>query len=141
ADLPVPEPAAGEVLVRVVAAGLNPSDVKNVLGRFPYTVLPRTPGRDFAGVVEKGPAGQVGREVWGTGNELGFLRDGTHAGYLVLPADGVAARPRSLSFAQCAACGVPYTTALDALDRTGVTSGTRVIVIGAGAVGQAALDI
>ena len=44
-----PVPAADEVLVEVHAAGLNPSDVKNVLGRFPYTTLPRVPGRDFAG--------------------------------------------------------------------------------------------
>ena len=39
ADLPRPVPAPGEVLIRVEAAGLNPSDVKNVLGRFPYTCL------------------------------------------------------------------------------------------------------
>lgn len=129
------------MLVRVVAAGLNPSDVKNVLGRFPYTTLPRTPGRDFAGVVEQGPAGTAGREVWGTGRELGFLRDGSHAEYLVLPADGVAPRPQKLSFAQCAASGVPYTTALDAMDRAGVASGARVVVVGVGAVGRAALDI
>ena len=38
-DLPTPVPAAGQVLVRIKAAGLNPSDVKNVLGRFPYTCL------------------------------------------------------------------------------------------------------
>jgi NADPH:quinone reductase-like Zn-dependent oxidoreductase len=113
-ETPSPEPGTDEVRVRVVAAGLNPSDVKNVLGRFPYTTLPRTPGRDFAGVIEKGPPGSVGREVWGTGKELGFLRDGSHAEFLVLPADGVATRPKNLSFAQCAASGVPYTTALDA---------------------------
>jgi NADPH:quinone reductase-like Zn-dependent oxidoreductase len=140
-DAPVPEPAGGEVLVRVTAAGLNPSDVKNVLGRFPYTVVPRTPGRDFAGVVERGPAALVGREVWGTGNELGFVRDGTHAQYLTLPGDGVATRPRALTAAQAAACGVPYTTALDALVRTGVAGGTRVVIVGVGAVGSAAIDI
>ena len=50
-EVPVPVPSAGEVLVQIKAAGLNPSDVKNVLGRFPYTTLPRIPGRDFAGVV------------------------------------------------------------------------------------------
>ena len=49
-EVPVPVPSAGEVLVQIKAAGLNPSDVKNVLGRFPYTTLPRIPGRDFAGV-------------------------------------------------------------------------------------------
>ncbi len=79
--------------------------------------------------------------MWGTGNESGFARDGSHAEFLTLPADGVAARPKNLSFAQCAACGVPYTTALDALDRTGVTRGTRVVVVGVGAVGKVRLDI
>lgn len=141
AGVPAPEPASGEVRVRVVAAGLNPSDVKNVLGFFAYTTLPRTPGRDFAGVVEEGRPELVGLEVWGTGNELGFTRDGTHAELLALPADAVTPRPRSLSFAQCAACGVPYTTALNALERAGASSGAAVIVIGAGAVGKAALDV
>ena len=83
-DLPTPVPAAGQVLVRIKAAGLNPSDVKNVLGRFPYTTLPRVPGRDFAGVVEQGPAQLLGQEVWGTGKELGFFADGSHAQYLSL---------------------------------------------------------
>ena len=136
-----PEAGSGEVRVRVVAGGLNPSDVKNVLGRFAYTTLPRIPGRDFAGVVDEGPADRLGEEVWGTGNELGFTRDGSHAEFLTLPADGVATRPRRLSFAQCAACGVPYTTALDALDRAGANRGARVLIVGMGAVGKAALDI
>ena len=72
-----PRPQPGEVVVEVCAAGLNPSDVKNVLGRFPYTTLPRIPGRDFSGVVVDGPAEMIGEEVWGTGKEFGFVRDGT----------------------------------------------------------------
>ncbi|HEX3771473.1 MAG TPA: hypothetical protein VHV30_11430, partial [Polyangiaceae bacterium] len=60
---------------------------------------------------------------------------------MTLPATGVAPRPRSLSFALCAASGVPYTTALNGLERTAVTAGTRVLVIGLGAVGKAAVDI
>lgn len=141
ADLPAPEPARGEVRVRVVAAGLSPSDVKNVLGRFPYTTLPRTPGRDFAGVVDRGPAQWLGQEVWGTGSELGFTRDGSHAERLTLPADAVSMRPRSLSFAQCAACGIPYVTALLALEGARAAPGTNVLVIGMGAVGKAAVDV
>jgi NADPH:quinone reductase-like Zn-dependent oxidoreductase len=127
--------------VRITHAGLNPSDVKNVLGRFPYTTLPRTPGRDFAGVVEAGPSDLVGREVWGTGKELGFTRDGSHAECIVLPADGVAERPARLSAAECAASGVPYTTALDALERTGATLGASLVIVGLGAVGTAAVDL
>lgn len=71
-EVPMPVPSAGEVLVKVNAAGLNPSDVKNVLGRFPYTTMPRIPGRDFAGVVVEGPQALLGQEVWGTGRDLGF---------------------------------------------------------------------
>lgn len=141
-DLPTPTPATDEILVRVKAAGLNPSDIKNVLGRFPYTTLPRVPGRDFAGVVEQGPAHMIGQEVWGTGKGPGFLRDGSHAEFFTLPATGVALKPKSLSFAQAAAIGVPFTTAYDAVERTGVKQGTSFLVIGAnGAVGTAALAL
>ncbi|MGY4641615.1 quinone oxidoreductase family protein [Pseudomonas sp. TE24901] len=141
-DVATPVPAAGEVLVQVKAAGLNPSDVKNVLGRFPYTTLPRIPGRDFAGVVVDGPQALIGQEVWGTGRDLGFFADGSHAQYLAVAAEGVAHKPTHLSFAQAASLGVPYTTAWDALARSGVTQGTRLLVIGAnGAVGSAALAL
>jgi len=141
-DVPQPVPAAGEVLVQVKAAGLNPSDVKNVLGRFPYTTLPRIPGRDFAGVVVEGPQELLGQEVWGTGRDLGFFRDGSHAQYLTLPAKGVAHKPKVLDFAQAASLGVPYTTAWDALQRSQVNEDTRLLVIGAnGAVGSATLAL
>jgi NADPH:quinone reductase-like Zn-dependent oxidoreductase len=141
ADMPKPKPGAGEMLIEVHAAGLNPSDAKNVCGRFPYTTVPRTPGRDFAGVVVEGPSGLIGRKVWGTGKEVGFTRDGSHAAFLALPADGAAPMPTTLSFGQAAACGVPYTTAWDALERCGVRSGVSMLVVGAGAVGTAALAL
>lgn len=140
-ELPAPVPTAGEVLVEVHAAGLNPSDVKNVLGRFPYTTLPRVPGRDFAGTVVKGPAELLGKSVWGTGKGLGFTRDGSHAQLMSLPAGGVALMPERMSFAQAASCGVPYTTAWDALERSQVGAGTRLLVIGSGAVGAAAIAL
>ncbi|MGH8420339.1 MAG: quinone oxidoreductase family protein [Pseudomonas sp.] len=141
-DLPMPTPLPGEVLVQIKAAGLNPSDVKNVLGRFPYTTLPRVPGRDFAGVVVEGPLELIGQEVWGTGNQIGFSRNGSHAGYITLSAKGVALKPKSLSFIQAASLGVPYTTAWDALERSLVDANTRLLVIGAnGAVGSAAIAL
>jgi NADPH:quinone reductase len=141
-DVATPVPAAGEVLVQIKAAGLNPSDVKNVLGRFPYTTLPRIPGRDFAGVVVEGPQALLGQEVWGTGRDLGFFADGSHAEFVKVSAKGVAHKPSHLSFAQAASLGVPYTTAWDALERSGVGKGTRLLVIGAnGAVGSAALAL
>src|SRR5690606_20183886 len=141
-ELPKPIPGPDEVLIQVKAAGLNPSDVKNVLGLFPYTTLPRVPGRDFAGVVVQGPQALLGQEVWGTGKEPGFFRDGSHAEFLTLPAKGVALKPTHLSFSQAASLGVPYTTAWDALQRSLVGAETRLLVIGAnGAVGSAALAL
>ncbi|EJL96085.1 MULTISPECIES: quinone oxidoreductase family protein [unclassified Pseudomonas] len=140
-EVPTPVPGADEVLVQIKAAGLNPSDVKNVLGRFPYTTLPRIPGRDFAGVVIEGPQALIGQEVWGTGRELGFFADGTHAQFVKLPANGIAQKPSHLSFTQAASLGVPYTTAWDALERSLVTAETRLLVIGGGAVATAALAL
>lgn len=138
-----PVPGDGEVLVEVKAAGLNPSDVKNVLGFFPaYTTLPRIPGRDFAGIVRQGPAHLVGRNVWGTGLGLGFSQDGSHAQFIALPAQGCALMPARLSFVEAAACGVPYTTAWDGVSRAKVGPDKKFLVIGAnGAVGRAAIAL
>ena len=141
-ECPAPKPADGGVLVRVKAARLNKSDTSNVLGKHAHTTLPRTPGRDYSGVVVEGPAEHLGREVWGTSGALGFTRDGTHAEYLALAADEIADKPKSLSFSQAACCGVPFTTAWSALERSEVTRGSRVLVVGAaGAVGSAALAL
>jgi NADPH:quinone reductase len=137
-ELNQPVPARDEVLVEIKAAGLNPSDVKNVQGLFPYTTVPRIPGRDFAGIVVSGPEPLVGQEVWGSGRELGFTRDGSHAQFMTLPTKAVAVKPACLSFGQAAACGVPFITALDALLRCQVGAGTRLLIIGAGAVALAA---
>ena len=140
-DVPVPTPRAGEVLVRVEAAGLNPSDVKNVLGRFPYTTLPRIPGRDFAGEVVEGPSNFIGKKVFGSGKELGFFADGTHAEYVVVPQSGAAVIPQTLSVAQAGGVGVPYVTAWEALERAQAGAGVRTLIIGVGAVGRAAADL
>src|SRR5690349_267046 len=82
ADVAPPEIDADSALVRVLGASVNPSDVKNVAGHFSQTTLPRIPGRDFSGVVEQGPLAWRGLEVWGTGGDIGFSRDGTHAQYI-----------------------------------------------------------
>ena len=141
-DLPKPVPKANEVLVEVRAAGVNPSDIKNVLGRFPYTNPPVIPGRDFAGIVVSGPAELEGKAVWGgTGKGFGFYQDGCHAQYVAVPANAVALMPESLTFAQAATFGVPYITAWDALERSQVKPGTRLLIIGAGAVAKAAQSI
>ena len=141
-DVAIPTPGNDDVLVRVHASGINPSDIKNVLGRFPYTTVPRIPGRDFAGVVVDGPDAWKGKSVWGSGKGVGFTRDGAHAEYLAFPVAGLSLKPEALSFAEAAAVGVPYITALEALDRSGVTKNTQLLVIGAaGAVGSAAIAL
>lgn len=142
-DVPVPEIKPGEVLVKVEAAGINPSDLAGVQGRFPHAVLPRIVGRDFAGEIVKGPAELAGAKVWGSGGDLGIDRDGTHAEYLALPRDAAAPRPRNLSAEEAAVVGVPFIAAFSALIKLGkVKEGEWVIVSGAaGAVGQAAIQL
>jgi len=140
----VREPRVGpdEVRVRVEAAALNPSDVGSRLGWFPGFPLPRILGRDFAGTVVEGPSDLVGMAVWGSGGDLGFTRDGTHAETIVVPKASVARRPRNLSAEQAAAVGVPFVTAWMALELAGLAAGESVLVSGAaGAVGTAAIQL
>jgi NADPH:quinone reductase len=138
----IPDPGEGEVLVHVKAAGINPSDIGNVAGRFKKTTLPRTPGRDFAGVVVRGKRHE-GEEVWGSGPELGIVRDGSHAEYIVAPAEMVSLKAKSLSMAQAAAIGVPYITAWESIvSAAQIEPGETILIVGvAGAVGQAATQI
>jgi NADPH:quinone reductase len=138
----IPEPSEGEALVRVKAAAINPSDIANVAGRFKKTTLPRTPGRDFAGLVVRGQQ-RIGEEVWGTASTLGINRDGSHAEYVVVPAQTLSPKPKSLSMAQAAAIGVPYITAWASLvSAAQIQSGETILIVGAaGAVGQAAAQI
>src|SRR5260370_12153531 len=111
-EVSVPIPAAGEVLVEVKAAAINPSDVKNVQGKMHETTVPRIPGRDFAGMIVKGPDELLGRSVFGSGGNLGFGRNGSHAEYLTIPATAVLPLPSNLSFEQAAGVGLNYTNAL-----------------------------
>jgi NADPH:quinone reductase-like Zn-dependent oxidoreductase len=143
-DVSEPPLASGDVRVRVEAAGVNPSDVGIVLGRFPHLVLPRTLGRDFAGEIVEGPAHLIGTKVWGTGGgELGLTRDGAHAGSLTIPAGAVATRPPHLAAESAAAMGTPYLTAWSALvDLAQLRAGESVVITGAsGSVGTAAVQI
>ena len=133
---------ADEVRVRIEAAGINPSDVGNVNGKFPATTLPRIVGRDFAGTVSEGPADMIGLPVWGSGGDIGFTRHGSHAEFINVPAAAVTRRPQNLSAEEAAAVGVPFVTAWSALDLTRVEPGEWVIVSGAaGAVGSAAVEL
>lgn len=142
-EVPQPHLQLGEVLVQIRAAAINPSDVKNVQGAMKLTTLPRIPGRDFAGIVIEGEPSLVGMEVWGTGGDLGFTRDGTHAQYIALPKEAVQAKPKSLTMEQAASIGVTYVTAwLCLIEAAKAQTGETVVVIGAtGGVGGAAVQI
>ncbi len=120
-DVPVPGP--GEVLIQVKASAINPSDIRNVEGVF-HTPLPRTPGRDYAGIVVGGDAA-AGLEVWGSGPRFGIARDGAHADFAVIAADWVSEKPSGLSMVQAASVGVPFITAWSALVTEGRDSGGR----------------
>jgi NADPH2:quinone reductase len=140
----VAAPAVGETtaLVRVMAASINPSDVKNVAGAMKQTTLPRIPGRDFAGVVEAGPPEWIGAAVWGTGGDTGFTRDGTHAEMISVPVASLRRKPEILSFDQAASVGVNYLAAWCGLEAAGLKAGETLLLIGAGGgVGGAAAQI
>jgi NADPH:quinone reductase-like Zn-dependent oxidoreductase len=136
-------PAAGEVLIEMKAAAVNPSDIKAATGLMPYAVFPRTPGRDYAGVVVEGPAEWIGREVFGSSGDLGIRRNGTHATHLAVEAEALVEKPAGLSWEQAAGIGVPFVTAMEGFRRTGIPRpGETVLVMGVnGKVGQAAVQI
>ncbi len=140
-EVAIPKPGEGETLVRVKAAAINPSDIGNVAGHFKKTTLPRTPGRDFAGVVAMGTEHE-GEEVWGSSPTLGIDHDGSHAEYVIVPTDTLSPKPKSLSMAQAAAIGVPYITAWASVNAAQIQAGETILIVGArGAVGQAATQI
>ncbi len=132
-----------EVLIEVKAAAVNPSDVKAATGLMSYAVFPRTPGRDYAGVVIDGPAETIGRDVFGSSGDLGIRRDGTHATHLVVEAGAVVEKPKAISWEEAAGIGVPFVTAMEGFRRAGMPKpGETVLIMGVnGKVGQAATQI
>jgi NADPH:quinone reductase-like Zn-dependent oxidoreductase len=80
--------------------------------------------------------------VWGTGGDLGFTRDGTHAEALLVPVAALRRKPKNLTFAEAAAVGTPFLTAHLGLTQASLRDGEAVLVVGAaGAVGSAAVQI
>lgn len=142
-ELPEPQATGSVAIVRVEAAAINPSDLGNVFGKMSQTTLPRVPGRDYAGVVEDGPADWVGARVWGTGGDAGFTRDGTHAQFVGVPAASLKRMPENLSFGEAAAVGVSFVTAwCGVVESARLREGETCFVIGAGgSVGGAAAQI
>ncbi len=148
AELATPEPDAGEVLVRVHAAGVNSGDW-HLLRGVPYLMRlmfglrgprRRVPGIDIAGRVEA-----AGGDVAGLrpGDEVFGWCQGAFAEYAAVPADNLIEKPAALDFEGAAAVGDSAFTALDAVrDRGEVAAGQRVLVNGAsGGVGSFAVQI
>jgi NADPH2:quinone reductase len=139
---PIPTPGPSQLLLKLTASLINPSDILNSNGVFLLTSFPRIPGRDFAGVVvSEGP--RSGERVFGTsGNVLSFSQDGSHAEYMLVPSDAVFKIPEGMSDIEAASVGVPFTASLLALTRAGAKEGETVMVIGAsGAVGSAGVQV
>jgi NADPH:quinone reductase-like Zn-dependent oxidoreductase len=132
-----PEPQAGEVLIRVRAASVNPIDWKYRRGFAPIE-LPAVLGQDVAGAVEVSHADgfDVGDEVFGVVNSGGY------AEFATAPADAIARKPSGLTDEQAAAIPVAGLTAWQALfDRGGLGSAQTVLVAGAaGGVGHLAVQ-
>lgn len=143
ANLPDPVETPQEAVIRVEAASVNPSDVKNVAGAMEGTVLPRIPGRDFAGVVISGPPEWQGVAVWGTGGDVGFSRDGSHAQLMSIPVEALVRIPERLSFEEASAVGVNFVVGwLGAVEAAQLTDDETIAVFGvSGGVGGAVAQI
>ena len=141
-NLPEPSCPPDAAVVLVKAASINPSDVKNVQGRMAQTTLSRVPGRDYSGVVVAGPQNWLGVEVWGSGGDAGFTRDGTHAEKIVVPVSSLRRKPSRLSHAEAASIGVNFIAAwCGIMVAARLQPGETLAVIGLGGVGGAAAQI
>jgi NADPH2:quinone reductase len=143
AEVPVPMPGDGQILVRVQAIGVNPVETYIRAGSYAaQPTLPYTPGSDCAGTVEA-----VGRDV--AGFKLGDrvytagTISGSYAELALCQAAQVHPLPGNVTFAQGAAIGIPYATAYRGLmDRAEALPGEMVLIHGAsGGVGLAAVQI
>jgi NADPH2:quinone reductase len=142
-ELQDPKPDAGQVVVKIHAAGVNPVDVYIRSGDFsPRPELPYIPGMDGAGVVESVGEG-VKRVAVGDRVYIGRALSGSYAEKALCRETQVHRLPDRISFEQGAGIGVPYAAAYHALfNRAGAKSGETVLVHGAdGGVGIAAVQL
>lgn len=146
-DAPRPQPGAGEVLIRVHAAGVNPVDRAIREGYFKERLqykLPFVPGWDVAGVVETVGSGvtrlKPGDEVYG---RTDLAREGSYAEYMVARESEIALKPKSIDFVTAAAIPLAALTAWQALfDNGQLSAGQTVLIHGAaGGVGHFAVQL
>jgi len=142
-EVATPKPSAGEVLVRVHAAGVNPYDTYMRAGTYPLKPpLPYTPGSDGAGVVES--VGEGVKKVK-RGDRVYTARTltGAYADYALALEEQVHPLPAKIDFKQGAGIWVPYGTAYHALHHSGKAHASETVLVhgASGGVGIAALQI
>ncbi|XP_022733794.1 2-methylene-furan-3-one reductase-like [Durio zibethinus] len=147
----VPQLKEDQVLIKVVAAALNPVDAKRRQGKFKATdsPLPTVPGYDVAGVVVKVGSEvkelKEGDEVYGNINEKaleGPKQFGSLAEYTAVEEKLLALKPKNLDFAQAAGLPLAIETAYEGLERTGFSAGKSILVLnGAGGVGSLVIQL
>jgi NADPH2:quinone reductase len=146
--LPRPAPAAGQVLVRIAASGLNPLDTKIRAGQAAHAQhpLPLVLGIDLAGTVEALGDGvssfAIGDKVYGMGGGVGGIQ-GSLAQYAAVDADLLAPMPGNLSMRDAAALPLAFITSYAGIvDRANLQAGAKVLVQGgAGGVGHVAVQL
>jgi NADPH2:quinone reductase len=145
-ELPSPEPAAGQVRVRLEASGVNPSDTYRRRGAVPAEYPRVIPNSDGAGVIDKVgdgvPARWAGKRVWLYNGQRNGRWMGTAAEYIALDVDLVTELPDHVSFAEGATLGIPCMTAHGCVFAAGSVQGKVLLITGgAGAVGHYAVQL
>ena len=143
-DAPRPQPKDDEILIRIMAAAVNPVDVAIREGRFGGRGFPLIPGMDVAGVVEEA-GGKVTRFKKGDAvyAYLSFEEQGGYAEFAVTKENHAALKPVSVDFEHAAAVPLAATTAWQALiDKAGLKADQTVLIHGgSGGVGTFAIQI
>lgn len=146
-EMDVAELGAHEVLIKVHASGINPSDVKQRSGWGGLTMRHQRviPHNDGAGIIEsvgeKVPPSRIGERVWIYEATLP-RRFGTAAEYVVVPSEQAVFLPDNTEFVEGACLGVPAMTAHNCVFKDGPVTGKTILVAGgAGAVGNYAIQL
>ncbi len=141
-----PEPAHGEVLIRMRTSGVNPSDTKKRLGSFPDLLNdgPVIPNSDGAGIIEAVgtgvPHSRIGERVWVYQAQYARLH-GTAAQYVAIDSHRAVPLPGNTTFAEGACLGIPAMTAHRSVFSDGPVNGQIVLITGgAGRVGHYAIQ-